>query len=204
MRWFLKFRYNHFGISEIVPDEPFDFDKHQLIPGRATLLRNFETISRHRGEVRRMHGRELTLTNGDRFETDRILWATSFRMNLSYLDLPEYRQVRKITELFPKLGSLVRSLDYPNLFFLGMTLINSTLSTPFFAAVEAKTIISHIRGECEIPRKILPHHLTYWDLIRYFATFDRANYPRWWKIKYLWLSLWYEVLHNRSVRVGVV
>jgi hypothetical protein len=148
-----------------------------------------------------MRGRELTLTNGERFETDRVLWATGYRMNLSYLGLPEYRRIHRLTELAPKLGSLVRSLDYPNLFFLGMTLIDSSSSTPFLAAVEAKTIISHMRGECEIAAKTLPHHLAYWDLIRYFATFDRANYPRWWKIRYLWLSLWYEVLQNRSVRV---
>jgi hypothetical protein len=122
-------------------------------------------------------------------------------MNLRYLELPEYRNVHRLADLFPKLGSLVRSLDYPNLFFLGMTLINSTSSTPFLAAVEAKTIISHIRGECEIPEKTLPSQLTYWELIHYFAKFDRANYPRWWKFKYFWLSLWYAVLQNRSMTV---
>jgi|GEM_PF-679831 len=201
MRWLLRFDYDRFGINELTPDEPFDFDKHQLIPGRASLLRNLDSISRHRAEIRSMRGRELTLTNGERFETDRVLWATGYLMDLRYLDLPEYRRVRTLTDLFPKLGSLVRSLDYPNLFFLGMTLINSTSSTPFFAAVEAKTLISHMRGECEIPETTLPRHLTYWELIHYFATFDRASYPGRWKLKYLWLSLWYAVLQNRSLRV---
>jgi hypothetical protein len=201
MRRLLKSRYSRFGITELAPDEPFDFDRHQLIPGRESLLRNLAATSRHRAEIRPMHGRTLILTNGERIETDRVLWATGYRMNLRYLDLPEYRRIDRPVELLPKLGSLVRSLDYPNLFFLGMTLTNSTSSTPFFAAVEAKTIISHIRGECEIPEKVLPHHLTYWELIHYFATFDRADYPRWWKLKYLWLSLWYAVLQNRSVRI---
>lgn len=201
MRWLLKFRYERFGIAELAPKEPFQFDKHQLIPGRAFLLQNLKAILFHRAEIRSMHGRELTLTNGEHFETDQVLWATGYRMDLRYLDLPEYRHIRTVAELFPKLGSLVRSLDYPNLFFVGMTLINSTSSTPFLAAVEAKTIVSHIRGKCEIPKRTLPHHLTYWDLIHYFASFDRANYPKWWKFKYLWLAFLYAVLQNRSMRV---
>jgi len=203
MRLLLKIRYAHFGMSGLAPNEAFNFDKHQLIPGRATLLRNLGAISRHRAEVRAMRGHALVLSNGECFETDRVLWATGYKMNLRYLGLREYRDVRGSADLFPKLGSLVRSLDYPDLFFLGMTLINSTSSTPFLAAVEAKTIISHIRGECEIPKQTLPHHLTYWDLIRYFATFDRSNYPRWWKIEYLLLALWYGALQNRSLRLGI-
>jgi len=203
MRGYLRLSYARFRVSELTPDEAFDFDKHQLIPGRETLLRNLGVISRHRAEVRSMRGHEVILSNGERFGTDRVLWGTGYTIDLRYLGLPEYHHVRRLTELFPKLGSLVRSLDYPNLFFLGMTLSNSTSSTPFLAAVEAKTIISHIRGGCEIPERTLLHHLTYWDLIRYFASFDRASYPRWWKIKSLWLCLWYGARQSRSLRVGV-
>jgi len=201
MRWLLRFRYNRYNISELEPAEPFDFGKHQLIPGRYPVIRKLNTIHRHQAEVRSMHEHEITLKNGDRFETDQVLWSTGFRMNLGYLGLPEYSKVHRLADLLPKVGSLVRSLDYPNLFFVGMTLINSSSSTPFLAAVEAKTIISHIQGKCEIPEKTLPHHLTYRELNRYFATFDRDNYPGWWKLKYFWLSLWYEVMHNRSVSV---
>lgn len=202
MRWLLEFAYDHFGLSGLAPDKPFDFNKHQLIPGRATLIRNIKTVTRHRAHVRALHGHELILSNGERVETDRVLWGTGYTMDLAYLGLPEYQRVRRPEELFPKLGSLVRSLDYPDLFFLGMTINNTSNSTPYGAAIEAKTIISHIRGECEIPERVLPHHLTYWDEIRYFATFDRANYPGWWKLKYLGLALWFEALHNRSLRVG--
>jgi len=201
MRWLLKYRYNHYGIDDLIPDEPFNFDRHQLIPGRASLLRNMDAVTRHKSEIQAMEGRELTLANGDTIKTDRVLWATGYRMNLRYLNLPEYLEIHRLPELFPKLGSLVRSLDYPNMFFVGMTLINSTSSTPFLAAVEARTIVSHIQEKCEIPEKILPHHLTYWDLIRYYATFDRASYPGWWKLKYFWLSLWYAAFQNRSMRV---
>lgn len=102
----------------------------------------------------------------------------------------------------PRLGSLVRSVDYPNLFFIGMSLIDSTSSTPFFAAVEAKSIVAHVRGDCDIPKRIIPYHIAHWDLFRYFASFDRANYPRlWWRIKYFLLALWYAVLPNKSVRI---
>lgn len=203
MRWHLKIAYAHFGISGLAPDGPFDFDKHQLIPGRATLIRNLKRVTRHRAGIRSLRGRELVLSNGERLQTDRVLWGTGYTMDLSYLDLPEYRRVRRLEELFPKLGSLVRSLDYPDLFFLGMTVNNTSNSTPYSAAIEARTIISHMRGECEIPERTLPHHLTYWDVIRYFATFDRASYPRWWKLKYLGLALWFVILHDRSLRVGV-
>lgn len=83
-----------------------------------------------------------------------------------------------------------------------MTLIESTSSTPFFAAIEAKSIVAHIAGQCEIPEKKIRHHIAHWDLFEYFASFDRANYPRfWWRIKYSLLALWHAVLRNRSVRI---
>jgi choline dehydrogenase-like flavoprotein len=202
MRWQLKLRYSLQRVTELVPAEPFDFGKHQLIPGRYSVIRNLEGISRHAGEIAHMRGRQITLTNGQRFDTDRVLWGTGYRMNLRYLGLPEYRDVRALGDLRPRLGSLVRSLDYPNLFFPGMALIDSTSSTPFLAAVEAKSIVAHIRGDCEIPETNIPYLLAYWDLIRYFASFDRANYPAYrWRIKYLWLAVWYAALRYSSVRV---
>lgn len=70
------------------------------------------------------------------------------------------------------------------------------------AAVEAKSIVAHIQGRCELPTTTLPHHVAHWDLFRHFATFDRANYRRfWWRIEYFALALWYLLLRNRSVRV---
>ena len=38
------------------------------------------------GEVAGLHGREVVLTNGERFETDVILWGTGYRMNLDTWD----------------------------------------------------------------------------------------------------------------------
>lgn len=59
-----------------------------------------------------------------------------------------------------------------------MTLLDSTSSTPFFAAIESKSVVSHINGTCDIPAENVPHQITHWELFRYFARFDRASYPR--------------------------
>jgi hypothetical protein len=202
LRGLLKLRYGWSRVGHLEPAEPFDIGKHQLIPARALMIRNLDRIARHPGEIHRLRGREVTLKGGERYETDVVLWATGWRMNLEYLGLPEYREVRTVQDLLPRLGSLVRSIDHPGMFFLGMSLGESTSSTPFFAAVEAKSIVAHIEGRCDIPMTRVPHHVAHWDLFRHFAGFDHANYPRfWWRIKYLALAVWYLLVRNRSVRI---
>lgn len=202
LRWLTRQFYDANHVTEIEPAERLDIREHQLIPGRSRMIRSFEAISRHQSEVRHLRGREVELANGERLETDVILWGTGYRMSLDYLGLPEYREIEKLDELRPRLGSLVRSLDYPNLFFMGMTLIESTSATPFFAAIEAKSTVAHILGECEIPKKKISHHVAHWDLFRHFASFDHASYPRfWWKLKYFFLVWWYLVLQQRQVRI---
>ncbi|MEJ2050935.1 MAG: NAD(P)-binding domain-containing protein [Calditrichota bacterium] len=198
----LKELFTKFQLTEVMPAEPLDLRKHQLIPGRSLAIQNFATISRHHTKIRHIRGHEISLENGDRFETDIILWGTGYRINLKYLGLPEYSGVNTLDDLRPKLGSLVRAPDHPNLFFIGMSLIDSTGSTPLFTAIEARSIVSHILGRCEIPMKNIPHHIVHWDLFKYFASFDHANYPRfWWKIKYFLLVWWYEVFQNKRVKV---
>ncbi len=201
-RWLLRMKYDAFRLTEIAPKERFNIQKHQLIPGRSSMIASLDAIHRHRSEVRRVQGTEVELENGEAFETDMLLWATGYRMNLEYLDLPELRGVRRLHQLLPRLGSLVRSLDYPNLFFVGMSLTESTSATPFFAAIEAKSIAAHILGQCEIPKTNVPHQIAYWRLFQHFASFDRATYPRfWWKIKYFLLVWWYALFRNRTVRI---
>jgi hypothetical protein len=202
LRWLLSKLYGRFQVKALAPAEPFDVRKHQLIPGRATMIQNLDALSCHRGEVQCIRGQAITLSSGERFATDILLWGTGYRMNLAYLGLPEYSQIDNLDELRPRLGSLVRALDYPHLFFLGMSLADSTSSTPFLDAVEAKSIVAHILGQCEIPRKMIPYHIAYWDLLKYFASFDQENYPRpWWKVKYFVLVWWYWVFHNKRVRI---
>lgn len=202
LRGLVGTEYEHFDLQAIEPDAPFDVDQHMLIPGRSEMIGAFSELVRHRGEVRRIDGRELTLADGERFTTDLVLWATGYRMDLSYLGLAAYRHIERLHELFPRLGSLVRSREHPDLFFVGMTLLDSTSATPFLAAVESKSIVAHILGRCEIPEEPVAHQVTHWDLYRHFARFDRANYPRgWWRVAQLLRAWWYAVFRNRSVRV---
>ena len=202
LRWLLRGLYDSLQLTDIEPAEPFDVRRHQLIPGRSQMIQHLDAIRRHRGEVRAIRGRQVTLDTGERFDTDALLWATGYRMNLGYLDLPEFSRVVTLDQLRPKLGSLVRSVDHPNLFFVGMTLIDSTSATPFFAAIEAKSIVAHIQGRCDIPTTNVPHLVTHWDLFRHFAAFDHVHYPRgWWKLKYFLLAWWYAILHDTSVKV---
>ena len=201
LRWLLKIRYNSAQLNTLKPTEPFDIGKHQLIPGRSLMLQNLDRIICHQSDIRSLQGKEVALKNGEHFETDVILWGTGYRMDLAFLGLPEYRHVNKLEDLKPKLGSLVRSMDYPNLFFIGMSLVDSTTSTPFFAAIEAKSIVAHILGRCEIPGKNTPYHIAYWDLFRYFAGFDHANYSRGWSIRYFLRALWYMFFRNKTVKI---
>jgi hypothetical protein len=198
----LHMKYDYFKLKMIEPSEPFDLKKHQLIPGRSLLVKNLDLLSHHRSEVNRIHGHEIFLKNGDHFETDILLWATGYRMDLSYLGLPEYIRIETLKELRPRLGSMVRSLDYPNLFFIGMSLIESTSSTPFFAAIEAKSMVAHILGKCEIPERNIPYLITHWDLFKHFASFDHYNYPvYWWKIRYFFLVWWYALFPDKSIKI---
>ncbi|MBA1147659.1 NAD(P)-binding domain-containing protein [Ectothiorhodospiraceae bacterium WFHF3C12] len=202
LRWMLRRLYRWHGLEELEPDEPFDIRKHQLIPGRRVMIRNLHAISRHQGQVRSLEGNEVVLTNGDRFATDTLLWATGYRMSLEYLGLPEFAEVDTVQELRYRLGSLVRSRDYPNLFFLGMSLLDSTSATPFFAAVEAKSVVSHILGRCEVPDRVIPNVVAYWDVLRHFSKVNQPNEPRMWSnLKLFMLALWYQLLRNRSVRI---
>jgi cation diffusion facilitator CzcD-associated flavoprotein CzcO len=198
----LRREYRRFGLRALEPARPFEIQQQMLIPGRATMVRDLDGITRHRSEVRRVEGCDLQLADGTRHETDVLLWGTGYRMDLAYLGLPEYSGIRRHRELTPRLGSLVRSRDHPNLFFVGMSLSDTTSSTPFFAAIEAKSIVAHILGTCEVPTEPVPHQATHWHVFRHFASFDRANYrPGWWQLKYFLLAWWYALLPRRRVRV---
>lgn len=196
--------YDYFGLNEIKPEKPFDIRRHQLIPGRYRMIRDLDQISQHRGELRLVEADHVVLNNGDRIDTDMLLWGTGYQLDLTYLDLGEFRDVRTLGALLPKLGSLVRSIHYPSLFFIGMTLIESTSSTPFLAAVEARSIVSHILGETEIPTTNVPHQITHWHLLQHFATFDHANFPpsRWQRLHQALLAGRYAASRNKSIDIN--
>ncbi len=198
----LQMKYKQFKVKSIQPNYNIDMKKHQLFPGRPLMTRNINAIARHQSEIDHIEGHEITLRNKERIETDMILWGTGYRMNLDYLGLPEFQGIKTVKQLYPRLGSLIRSLDYPNLFFTGMCLIESNSSTPFLVAVEAKSIVSHILGKCEIPKKNIPYNVNHWHLFRLFAAFDHASYPRfWWHFKYFMLAFWYAVFPKKLVTI---
>lgn len=195
-------KYDHFQLQAIEPDEPLDLHKDQVIPGRSLMVRHFDSIHRYRGELQAINGNEIILKTGERLESDVLLWGTGYRVNLSYLDLPEYNNITRPEDLHPRLGSLVRSLDYPNMFFPGMSLIESTTATPFFTAIESKSIVAHILGKCEIPRKNIPHHVVHWDLIKFFGSFYHGFFTRFlWKLTYYLKPWWYSVFPGKQVKI---
>ncbi len=70
------------------------------------------------------------------------------------------------------------------------------------AGVQSKSIVGHILGCYEIPEEPVSHQITYSDLYRHFARFDRANYPRgWWRIREVARAWWYGLFRNRSIHV---
>jgi len=195
-------KYEHFELQEIQPADPLDLHKDQVIPGRPLMIQQFDTIQRHTGEVQAINGKHIVLKNGERLETDVLLWGTGYRMDLSYLNLPEYNNITRLEDLSPRLGSHVRSLDYPNLFFPGMRLIESTTATPFFTAIVSKSIVAHILDQCEIPLKNIPHHVVHWDLVKFFGMFYHSFYTRLSsKMKYYLLPWWNGMFPKKQLRI---
>jgi len=195
-------KYDYFQLKSIKPVEPLDLHKDQIIPGRSLMIRHFDNIHRHPDEIQAINENEIILKSGERLVSDVLLWGTGYQMNLSYLDLPEFNNITRLKDLKPRLGSLVRSLDYPNMFFLGMSLIESTSATPFFAAIESKSIVAHILGKCEIPRKKIPYHVVHWDLIKFFGSFYHGFFTRFlWKLKYYLKPWWYSIFPGKQVKI---
>jgi cation diffusion facilitator CzcD-associated flavoprotein CzcO len=87
LRWLIKIKFDFFNLNSIKPDEPYDLKKHQLLPDRELMIRNLDRITRHQSEIRQITGKRIILKNRETIETDLILWATGFRMNLNYLGL---------------------------------------------------------------------------------------------------------------------
>lgn len=202
LRWLLGFKYWLLNLDSIKPKHQFDQRKHQLIPGRSLMCDKLDRIRRHRSEVNEIEGKMIRLANHETFNTDIVAWATGYRMNLSYLRLSEYEHITRVDELFPRLGYLMKSLDYPNMFFVGMPLLGSTSATPFISAVESKTIVAHILGKCRIPDEPILHQINHWDLFRYFSRFDKYNYPSFGSaIAFFSRALFYMLRPGLTVRV---
>ena len=185
-------RYEKFGLQEILPDEDFDLRRHQLIPGRREMIEHFAEIGKHRGEVARIDGRSVLVTSGARIDVDLILWGTGYEMDLSYFASPVLAKIRRIDDLSARCGSLFRSLDEPNLFFLASLLDASGASMTWFYAHACRSIVSHICGKAHLDTVPVRGKVAHFELAAFLAERDPYNYPPdTWRSEYERLALEY-------------
>jgi thioredoxin reductase len=186
----LRSRYRKAGIEDIMPDCDFDFRRHQFIPGRRGMIKNFARIERHCGEILGIEYKTAQLSDGQCTEADLILWGTGYEVDLSYFEVEALSRVTRLDELARRCGALFRSLDAPNLFFLAPGVLETSTSTPWAYAHACKSIISHIRGNAVFDTAPVPGNINHFDLVRFLARRDHASYfPGFWYLKYLYTSL---------------
>jgi cation diffusion facilitator CzcD-associated flavoprotein CzcO len=176
----LRARYQKYGMEELLPDAPFDLERDQLIPGRWRLITNLGQIERHRDEIEAIDAGSVVLRSGATIEADVVLWGTGFETDLSYLRSVGLHESRRPDQLARRCGSMVMSLDAPNLYFVSVGL-ESTSATPWLYSHLARTIVSQICGTATLSREPVLKHLNYFGVPTFLAAFDPASYPadRW-------------------------
>lgn len=185
-------RYEQYGLQEILPNEDFDLRRHQLIPGRRELIKHFREIEKHRGEVARIEGRSVHMTSGAQIDVDLILWGTGYEMDLGYFASPALAKIRRIVDLTRRCGSLFRSLDEPNLFFLAVLLDATGASTTWSYAHACRSIVAHICGKAHLDTVPVQGRLAHFELAAFLAERDPYNYPPGvWRSQYERLALEY-------------
>jgi len=185
-------RYEKFGLQEILPEEDFDLRRHQLIPGRREMIEHFREIEKHRGEVARIEGRSVHVSSGARTDVDLILWGTGYEMDLSYFASPVLSKIRRIDDLAKRCGSLFRSLDEPNLFFLAVLLDATGASMTWSYAHACRSIVSHICGKAHLDTAPVRGKLAHFELAVFLAERDPYSYPPdTWRSEYEKLALEY-------------
>jgi cation diffusion facilitator CzcD-associated flavoprotein CzcO len=181
----LRARYHKFGIERLLPGAPFDIERDQLIPGRWRLIANLGQIERHRDEVEAIAGRSIMLRSGMTVEADVVLWGTGYETDLAYLQAAGLNEITRPDQLARRCGSMVVSLDAPNLYFISVGL-ESTSATPWHYAHLARTIVSQICGTAALSQQPVLRHLNYFGVPTFLAPFDPASYPAdGWRSEYL-------------------
>jgi cation diffusion facilitator CzcD-associated flavoprotein CzcO len=188
----LRARYAKAGIPELAPTEPFDIERHQIIPGRPAMIANARRIAHHRAEVRAVDGSAIELSNGERIEVDLLLWGTGYAADLGYLDVDALSGATNLKEVGRRMRAVFRSPDAPNLFMLAPGVLETTTVAPWAYAHAAKSIMSHIAGRADLDAPPYPGMINHCDMVKRLAKLDRASYPRGlWYLKYLRRALWY-------------
>jgi len=126
----------------------------------------------------------MKLSGGAAIDADIVLWGTGYQIDLGYLQSIGADSVSKPDDLAQRCGTLVKSLDAPNLFFLSVGL-DSTSATPWHYAHLARTIVSSIKGACELGSEPVTRHLNYIGAPMMLAQFDPTHYrPDLWRAEY--------------------
>lgn len=184
----LRARYEKFGLQEIVPTQPFEVQRHQLIPGRHRMLGAFASLHRHAATVRSIREGTVTLSDGTDLTPDVLLWGTGYGVDLSWIDHPAFTAVRTVEQLTARCGGLVRSLDAPNLYIPGVGL-DGIGSAPWSFALLARSIASQIRGAAQLGLTPVTERLNHFDIVTYLAPRDPASFPGDWRARYRSLAL---------------
>lgn len=172
----LRGRYAKFGIQDVLPHYSFNVLQQQLVPGRHRMLEHFGSIRRIAAVPERVEGRTVTFSDGTTAQPDLLLWGTGYVANLSWIDLPALQAVRNAHDLRSRSGGAVRSLDAPQLYFLG-TGLEGFGSTSFNYALLCRSIMSHICGTADLGMEPCLHNVNHFDLVPYLAARDPRSFP---------------------------
>ncbi len=185
----LRGRYRKAGLDDLMPDKAFDLGNQQLVPGRRRMIQNFARIVRHQSEIVRIEGNTVRLSSGHSCNTDLLLWGTGYQTDLSYLEVGNLSRLTRLDAIGRRCGAHFLALDAPNLFILAPGVLETNTSTPWAYAHAAKSIMSHIRGNAVFDSVPVDTNPNYFELARFLAKRDRANYPALlWYLKYLGLA----------------
>jgi hypothetical protein len=196
----VKEMYSYFGVEELIPSRPYDSRRDQAIPGRAGMIKNFEKIKRHKNEIKVICGNKLIFRADapELQDIDVVVWCTGFEMDLKYLGLSEYSNVKKPAELRMKNGSHVISLSRESLYFLGGPNLDVAGSAPVSYEILMNTLIRHIQGKAKISNEINSDNINHWDMYRQMARFDKkAYFPFLYRGKLLLKAFIYKIFNNK-------
>jgi hypothetical protein len=172
----MRSRYARFGIESILPAQPFDVLKDQLIPGRPRMLANFKHLQRLQGTVLSVSGHTVALSGGQTVDADMLLWGTGYEMDLRWVDVPALAAVRSTDALVARCACIFRSLDAPNL-YLPQTGLDGIGATPWANALLARSTMSHILGTAQLDMVPVGHKVNHFDIVAHLAPRDSGSYP---------------------------
>lgn len=170
--------YRIFGMDSILPKTPLNILHGQLVPGRPELIARLKEIVLHRGHsATAIEGKQLVLSNGETVETDVVVWATGYQLDLSFTKLPEYENVTSGVALRALLGAQLKSLHYRQLYFVGPTVGDVNILTGVASALIGRTMANVLLGRCALPDEPVLRNLNLVRMLEYYAQFDRRTYP---------------------------